>query len=294
MFAPLPKVAESRTHPVTPEKVALGKKLFFEKLLSKQGDLSCNSCHDLAKYGMDGTAVSSGHLGRQGLRNAPTVYNAALHLAQFWDGRAKDVEDQALGPFLEPGEMAMRGQEQAITLLRESKEYPLLFQQAFPEDKDPVSFVNIGLAIGAFERTLLTPSRFDQFLSGNESALTEGEKNGLAAFVTVGCTNCHRGVAVGGGMFQKVGVVKPYLNQDVGRYAVTKKEADFQVFKVPSLRNVEKTAPYFHDGSIASLSEAVTLMGRHQLGLELTAEQVESVVTFLKSLTGELPNFTDK
>ncbi len=289
MFAPLPTVEQDSSHQLTPSKIALGKKLFLENALSKHQNVSCNSCHDLTRYGVDGTAVSLGHLGRRSRRNSPTVFNASLQTAQFWDGRARDVEEQALAPIIEPLEMAMLSETEVIDRLRSINEYGELFRNAFPGEEDPITYRNIGRAIGAFERTLLTPSRFDEFLKGKEDALTDQEKEGLSQFINSGCSSCHRGVGVGGNMFQKLGAVKPYVTEDLGRYEVTKNETDKQVFKVPSLRNVEKTAPYFHDGSVPTLNEAVTLMGRHQLGREFSPEQVESIVTFLKSLTGEIP-----
>ncbi|MCI5066229.1 cytochrome-c peroxidase [bacterium] len=287
-FSPLTQVSP----PTTPEgkaKVSLGEKLYFDPILSQAKDISCNSCHMLSKWGVDNEPTSPGHLGQRGERNSPSVYNAALHLSQFWDGRAKDVEEQALGPVMNPAEMAMPSEEVVLERLNADKEYPVLFRKAFPKEKNPVSFQNMGQAIGAFERTLLTPSRFDQYLAGKEEALSSEEKKGLQNFVENGCTACHMGVGVGGAMYQKLGLVKPYPTKDLGRYEVTKQEADRYVFKVPSLRNVAKTGPYFHDGSVETLEESVKLMGRHQLGRELSEEQVGSIVAFLGTLTGELP-----
>lgn len=287
LFKPLPETAATTERPVTPERVALGKKLFNDPILSKSKKISCNSCHTLSRFGVDNEPTSPGHEGHRGGRNSPTVYNAALHIAQFWDGRAADVEAQALGPVLNPGEMAMPDEATVVKRLKADSSYPALFKKAFPEEKDPVSFQNMGIAIGAFERTLLTPSRFDVYLKGDDSALTAEEKAGLKTFTTTGCAACHSGVGVGGGMYQKLGMVVPYETKDEGRFAITKNEADRFVFKVPSLRNVEKTAPYFHDGSVATLSDAIRLMGKHQLGRDLSPEDIASITTFLRSLTGE-------
>jgi len=289
LFKPLPKDAGTTQYPVSPERIALGEKLFNDRLLSKSKKISCNSCHTLSNFGVDNEPTSLGHEEHRGGRNSPSVYNAALHIAQFWDGRAADVEAQALGPILNPGEMAMPDEATVVKRLRADKDYPALFKKAFPSEKEPITFANVGLAIGAFERTLMTPSRFDSYLAGDDAALSAEEKAGLKTFVTTGCGACHNGVAVGGGMYQKVGLVVPYQTTDLGRFSITKNEADRFVFKVPSLRNSEKTAPYFHDGSVATLEEAVKLMGKHQLGRDLTKEDTASIVTFLRSLTGNSP-----
>ena len=288
-FKALPKEATNPENKITPEKVALGKKLYMETALSKANDISCNSCHGLDSFGVDNKPVSPGHKGQTGDRNSPTVYNAALHIAQFWDGRAKDVEEQALGPILNPIEMAMDSEEEVIKRLSASKEYPALFKKAFPEDKEPLTYKNLGKAIGAFERTLLTPSPFDAYIEGDDKALSKEQKEGLKTFVSVGCTTCHNGVAVGGGMYQKLGLVVPYDTDDLGRYNVTKNEFEKYFFKVPSLRNIEKTGPYFHDGSVKTIDEAISLMAKHQLGKDLAKEDVAKIITFLTSLTGEIP-----
>ncbi|MCO6429363.1 MAG: cytochrome-c peroxidase [Deltaproteobacteria bacterium] len=289
LFPPLPKSADSPHNPGTPEKIALGKRLYSETKLSKAEGLSCNSCHDLKNYGVDNEATSLGHNNQRGTRNSPTVYNAALHIAQFWDGRAKDVEEQALGPMMNPVEMAMATEVEVIQRLSKDPSYIEAFKKAFPGEKEPLNFQNVGKAIGAFERTLLTPSRFDAYLKGDEKALSAEEIRGLKTFHETGCTMCHAGATVGGQMFQKLGLVKPYETKDLGRYEVTKNEAEKYFFKVPSLRNIEKTAPYFHDGNVKTLDEAVRLMAEHQLGRTLTDGQVNDIVTFLKALTGELP-----
>lgn len=288
-FAPLPVDAPSATNPVTPEKITLGKKLYNDTLFSVAKDTSCNSCHNLEGYGVDGEPTSKGHKGQRGTRNSPTVYNAALHVSQFWDGRAADVEAQALGPVMNPVEMAMPSEGEILNRLKTDKTYPELFKKAFPGEADPITFLNFGKAIGAFERTLITPSKFDEFLKGNDKALSDAEIKGLTTFRDVGCVACHSGATVGGQMYQKLGLVKPYPTEDLGRFEVTKSEVDKYVFKVPSLRNIAKTGPYFHDGKVKTLEEAVTLMGTHQLGRDLRPEQVSEIVTFLNSLTGKIP-----
>jgi cytochrome c peroxidase len=234
--------------------------------------------------------TSPGHKKQLGGRNSPTVYNAGGHIAQFWDGRAADLETQAKGPVLNPGEMAMPEAPAVEKVLESMPEYVAMFKKAFPNEAKPVTFNNMALAIGAFERGLVTPGRFDAFLKGDASALTEPEKQGLKTFVESGCTACHAGAGVGGHLYQKLGLVVPWPNQkDLGRFEVTKNEADKMFFRVPSLRNVAKTGPYFHDGKVATLEEAVSLMGKHQLGKTLEAGQVKQIVTFLNALTGELP-----
>lgn len=289
-FAPIPALAESAENPVTPEKVELGRMLYFEPRLSKNQDVSCQTCHELGKYGVDNQPTSTGHRSQKGSRNAPTVYNAALHFRQFWDGRSPNVEDQAKGPMMNPVEMAMPNEARIVQTLKSMPEYVQLFTVAFPGQEDPVTLDNAAKAIGAFERKLLTPSRWDEFLQGKREALTNDEIAGLRTFVETGCQSCHFGPGMGGGMFQKLGLVMPWRDaRDLGRFELSKQDSDRQVFKVPSLRNIDKTGPYYHDGSIATLDEAVQLMGRHQLGRELTPAQVSSIVTFLKATTGPLP-----
>lgn len=288
-FAPLPDSAPSAENPSSPAKVALGKSLFFDTRLSKAQDLSCNSCHNLSTYGVDNEPTSPGHLGQRGKRNSPTVLNSALHVAQFWDGRAATVEQQALGPILNPVEMAMQSEAAVIDRLKVDPKTVAAFKSAFPGEEHPVTYPNVGKAIGAFERTLLTPSRFDNFLKGNESALSEQEKNGAKLFVQTGCIACHNGATVGGQMYQKLGLVKEYPTQDLGRFEQTKNEADKKMFKVPSLRNVEKNAPYLHDGSVKSLEQAVNIMAEYQLGKQLKPAEVADIVSFLGSLTAIQP-----
>ncbi len=295
LFKPLPKVAENPENPLNEYKVKLGKMLYYDPRLSKSGFISCNSCHNIATYGVDNLPTSIGHKWSIGPRNAPTVLNAALHVAQFWDGRAKDVEEQAQGPILNPKEMAIPHKDFAVKRIASIPEYVELFKKAFPGEKNPVNYVNIAKAIAAFERTLMTPSRFDKFLKGDLNALTKKEKKGLRMFIGVGCATCHNGVTVGGQAFQKFGIYEPFWkytgskNPDKGRYNVTRKESDMYVFKVPSLRNVARTYPYFHDGSVWDLREAVRIMAKVQLNKELTDEQIDYIVAFLNSLTGEIP-----
>jgi cytochrome c peroxidase len=290
IFKALPPVMDSAANPITEEKVALGRMLYYDARLSKGQDVSCNSCHELSKYGVDNQPVSDGHKGQKGTRNSPTVYNAAGHFVQFWDGSAPTVEEQAKGPILNPVEMAMPGQKNALAVLDSMPEYIEAFQKAFPGEKHPVTFDNLAKAIGAFERKLVTVSRWDKFLGGDQAALSDEEKTGLNKFLDAGCQNCHNGIYMGGSMFQKLGLARPWDNaNDPGRFAVTKQEADRMVFKVPGLRNVEKTAPYFHDGSIPTLDEAVRQMADHQLARTLSKEETGSIIAFLKALTGELP-----
>ena len=289
-FKPLPPVFESPANPITDEKVALGRMLYFDKRLSKNQDLSCNSCHLLDKYGVDSQVTSLGHKKQRGERNSPTVYNAAGHFAQFWDGRAATVEEQAKGPILNSVEMSMPDATYVESTLRSIPGYVEAFKKAFPGDAQPVNYDNMAKAIGAFERKLVTPSRFDAFLKGDTKTLTPAEKEGMVTFVKTGCTACHMGVNVGGSMYQKLGLITPYPGlRDPGRYNATKNEADRFFFRVPTLRNVEKTAPYLHDGSVKTLDEAIVLMGKYQLGKDLKTTEVKAIATFLKSLTGELP-----
>ncbi|MBL0157918.1 MAG: c-type cytochrome [Bryobacterales bacterium] len=289
-FKPLPSSMESAANPSSLAKIDLGRMLYYDHRLSKSQKFSCNSCHMLDKYGVDNEATSEGHKGQRGDRNSPTVYNAAGHMAQFWDGRAKDVEAQAKGPILNPVEMAMPDEKSVIVVLKSMPEYVALFAKAFPGTKDAVTYDNMANAIGAFERGLITPSRWDKFLAGDQKALTDVEKAGFLKFTEAGCAACHSGVLLGGSMYQKLGVVKPYPDtKDVGRAKVTKSEAEKFYFKVPSLRNVEKTGPYLHNGQTKTLAEAISAMGDYQLGMKLTAAEVGSIGAWLKSLTGEVP-----
>ncbi len=295
LFAALPASAENPENPITEAKVALGKALYYDTRLSKDGHISCNSCHNLATFGVDNLPTSPGDDGTLGGRNSPTVLNAALHFVQFWDGRAKDVEEQAGGPVLNPVEMAMPNEATMIKRLKGVDAYKTMFAAAFPGEKDPISYANMEKAIGAFERTLLTPTRWDAYLEGDKNQLTADEKAGLQTFIEQGCITCHTGANLGGHMYQKFGLMNPYWEHtgskkiDEGRFEVTKVESDKYIFKVPGLRNIAKTQPYFHDGSVADLNNAVKIMGKTQLNKELTDDQVKSIVTFLNVLTGTVP-----
>jgi cytochrome c peroxidase len=290
MFASLPRVMAAPGISMTPAEITLGRKLFHEPVLSNGHDVSCNSCHALNGYGADGRRVSFGDLGHAGDRNAPSVYNAAGQIAQFWDGRAPTVEDQAKGPILNGREMAMPDSTAVLAHLRSSPEYVRDFAAAFPGEAQPINYDNVGRAIGAFERGLVTPSRWDRYLQGDSAAITPAERRGFTTFVRVGCVSCHSGPYVGGQSFRKLGQVTPWpAVRDSGRITVTKQPSDLYVFKVAALRNVERTGPYFHDGSVASLDSAILLMGRHQLGRELTTAQIASIREWLGTLTGELP-----
>lgn len=291
MFAPLPAVAASDVNPVTPAKVELGWRLYYERQLSADGSQSCNSCHLLDAYGAEPRPVSTGVTGEQGGRNAPSVYNAAGHIAQFWDGRAPDVETQAKGPILNPIEMAMPSPQAVMDRLASLPGYRGAFTEAFPDERDPFTYDNVGRAIGAFERQLLTPARWDTFLEGDDDALSPAEKRGLKEFLDLGCHSCHNGAYMGGRMFQKLGVVERWPDDtDPGRFQVTAHPADSMVFKVPSLRNVAQTPPYFNDGDVNTLDAGVRLMAKHQLGRELTERQIASVIMFLGALTGDIPS----
>lgn len=289
-FEALPNIDISKMDPIARARIQLGKKLYLDPRLSVNDQISCNTCHKLDQFGVDNEATSPGHEGKRGDRNSPSSYNAFLHIAQFWDGRAKDVEEQALGPILNPVEMGMPNQKAVVNKLKKVDSYLVDFKSAFPSEKSPLKFRNIGIAIGAFERTLVTPSSFDAYLRGDIRALSSSERRGLKKFTEVGCVSCHNGAGVGGGMYQKLGAVEEYPhNEDVGLFAVTKIEDDRFFFKVPSLRNVAKTGPWFHDGSITDLNEAIRIMGQYQLGVQLSEEDVSDIRAFLESLTGEVP-----
>ncbi len=271
--------------------VELGKKLYFDPRLSKSGFISCNSCHNLSMGGTDNIPTSIGDKWQQGPINAPTVLNSSLNVAQFWDGRAADLKSQAGGPIANPGEMAF-SHTLAINVLESIPGYVREFKQVFGKDK--ISIEEVTLAIAEFEKTLVTPnSRFDQWLLGKKDALTADELAGYKLFKESGCVACHNGEAVGGNSFQKMGVVEPYKTSATagGRADVTGKDADRFNFKVPTLRNVEMTYPYFHDGAANTLTEAVDIMGRLQLGKKFTKDENAKVVAFLKTLTGDQPNF---
>jgi len=294
----LPALAKEPIEPIAPvqeihlAKVELGKKLYFDPRLSKSGFISCNSCHNLSLGGTDNLKTSIGHNWQQGPVNAPTVLNSSMNIAQFWDGRAADLKEQAGGPIANPGEMAS-SHTLAIDVLASIPQYLVEFRQAFGEDG--IDIDRVTEAIAEFEKTLVTPnSRFDRWLLGEEDALTEKERAGYELFKNSGCAGCHNGPAAGGRSFQKMGVVAPYPTRSPveGLSAVTGKDADRFKFKVPTLRNVELTYPYFHDGEAETLTEAVDIMGRLQLGRKFSDAENGKIVAFLRTLTGDQPSFT--
>ena len=272
----------------TPELVDLGKKLYFETQLSVNNKMSCNTCHVVDKNGagVDHLPTSPGAKeGTLGTRNSPTVLNAGFQFAQFWDGREPDLPSQAKGPILNPVEMGMPSAKAVEKKISAISEYDALFKKAYPNDSK-ITFDKIVNAIAAFERTLITHDRFDDFLNGNVNALSNDELEGLDLFIKKACTTCHTGPLLGGNMYQKMGLMKPYKNtKDLGRYEVTKNESDKFVFKVPTLRNIALTGPYFHDGGVASLKDAVILMGDIQLGNKVSDAEADKIVKFLNALS---------
>lgn len=297
IFAPLPDVAAHQAERgFTDEQVKLGQQLFFDPRLSLSGSISCNSCHGLATHGVDGKPTSPGHEGQLGARNSPTVLNAALLGSQFWDGREPDVEAQAKGPMINPVEMAMPNHDAVEERLAKIPGYVEQFEKLYADKGGKGTIDNIVHAIGAFERTLLTPSRWDEYLKGDVNALNEQERRGVKAFIDNGCIACHTGVNLGGDSFQKFGLVKgpywdyiPSENHDEGLFEVTGKEEDKYFFRVSPLRNIAKTAPYFHNGSVEDLGKAVQIMAETQSGITLAQNDVDDIVAFLNALTGEVP-----
>lgn len=272
-----------------PAKVELGKKLFFEPRLSRSGFISCNSCHNLSMGGTDNIRTSIGDRWQEGPINSPTVLNSSLNLAQFWDGRAASLQEQAGGPIANPMEMAFT-HELALGFLSSIPEYRAEFKQVFGTAE--IGIDQVTLAIAAFEETLVTPdSRFDQWLKGDDKAINDQELAGYMLFKTSGCVACHNGPNLGGTSFQKMGLIEPYVTQNPaeGRVAVTGADADRFNFKVPTLRNVELSYPYFHDGAVDTLAQAVDVMGRLQLGRKFTDQENSQIVAFLKTLTGKQP-----
>jgi cytochrome c peroxidase len=283
-----------KNNELTPGKVELGRKLFFEPRLSRSQIISCNSCHNLGTGGVDSGPTSIGHGWQKGPRRAPTVLNAVFNIAQFWDGRAEDLKAQAKGPV--QASVEMNNTPDAVEkTLRSIPAYVAEFQKAFPNQPEPTSFDNMARAIEAFEATLITPNaRFDKFLKGDETALNDAEKKGLRLFMDKGCASCHGGVNIGGGGYFPFGVAeKPGVEilpvADKGRSAFTKSAADDFVFRAAPLRNVALRAPYFHTGSVWTLEDAVNLMAKDQLGQTLTADETTAIVAFLGSLNGDQP-----
>lgn len=293
-FVPLPSTLMApKDNTITPEKIDLGKALFFDPRMSASGVFSCNSCHNLATGGDDNMPVSIGHGWQTGPRNSPTVLNSVFNVAQFWDGRAEDLKAQAKGPVQAGVEMA-NTPENVVATLNSMPQYIDWFKGAFPDVADPVTFDNFAKAIEAYEVTLTTPAPFDAFLNGNIDALNADEKEGLQLFMDNGCVACHNGVNVGGHDYYPFGLIeKPGADilpeGDVGRYAVTETADDEYVFRASPLRNIELTAPYFHSGVVWGLKEAVQVMSISQLGAEMNDQEIDKIVAFLGSLTGEMP-----
>lgn len=301
IFKPLPAGAGTAERPLTPEKVELGRLLFFENRVSTDGHVSCAACHLPSYYGTDAMPQAMGNQGKVLPRNTPTVFNTALQFVQHYGGNRVDVEEQAVKALSSKLAYGNADLAEAEKRLRAITAYRPMFERAFPGDADPVTVGNWGLAIGAYERTLLTPAPFDRYLGGDQAALSAKAKQGLDKFMSFGCSGCHNGVTVGGQMYQKFGITQDYWNltgskeielfkgRDKGRFHDTKQEADAFIFKVQQLRNVAVTPPYFHDGSVATLPEAVRVMAKLQLGRELPDADVTDIVAFLEALTGEVP-----
>lgn len=294
-FSSIPESATNPQNPYTAAKVELGYHLYYDNRLSLNNTISCNSCHNLATYGVDGEPTSEGDDGGRGDRNSPTVLNAAFHTMQFWDGRATDIEQQAGMPILNPVEMAIPSEGFLMERLKGIELYQKLFKSAFPNDENPFTYTNLRLAIASFERELITPSRFDHYMNGDSKALSVQEKKGLSSFINLNCISCHNGSMLGGNMLQKFGVYASYMDytnskkEDLGLMTQTNAPTDKYMFKVPSLRNVAKTGPYFHDGSVTKLEDAVKIMGKVQLNADLSTDEISNITAFLNSLTGEIP-----
>lgn len=297
IFKALPSTTPAvANNPITPDKILLGKALFFDPRISASGVFSCNSCHNLATGGDDNLETSIGHGWQKGPRNSPTALNAVFNVAQFWDGRAEDLKAQAKGPVQAGVEMA-NTPVQVVATLKSMPQYVEWFTAAFPGEEDPVTFDNFAKAIEAFEATLVTPAPFDAFLNGDDAALTAEQKKGLALFIDKGCSTCHAGTNVGGEGYFPFGLIeKPGADvlpeKDKGRFAVTNTADDSYVFRAAPLRNVALTAPYFHSGKVWDLKQAVGVMGTAQLGEELKEDEVDLIVAFLGSLTGKMPEVT--
>ncbi|WP_338060765.1 cytochrome-c peroxidase [Bradyrhizobium valentinum] len=293
IFKPIPSIMPAvKDHPVTHEKVELGKMLYFDPRLSASEIISCNSCHNLGTGGVDAGPTSVGHGWQQGPRRAPTVYNAVFNVAQFWDGRAADLKAQAKGPVQARVEMNATP-DHVLNTLNSMSDYGVMFKKAFPNEASPVTFDNFAKAIEAFEATLITPAApFDQYLEGDTTALNDQQKAGLKLFMQTGCSSCHNGINIGGyfpfGVIERPGATLLPAS-DKGRYAVTKAASDEYVFRAAPLRNVALRAPYFHSGQDWSLKQAVGVMGEIQLGIELSDKEKNDIVAFLNSLTGQLP-----
>jgi len=295
VFKPLPdKITELKGKKITSEKIELGKVLYFDPRLSKSALISCNTCHNIGMGGDDFQETSTGHAWQKGPRNAPTVFNSVFNMAQFWDGRAGDLAEQAKGPIQAAVEMNNTPAD-VMKNIKSMPEYITLFKRAFPKDKSPATFDNLAVAIESFEATLITPgSRFDKFLKGDEKALSKDEQKGLQIFMDNGCDSCHNDVNLGGNGYYPFGLIEQpsedILKGDKGRFEITKIEGDEFSFKVPTLRDIELTPPYFHSGKVWQLKNAVSLMATSQLGVALSSEDVDYIVKFLKTTTGKLPD----
>jgi cytochrome c peroxidase len=295
IFRPLPKDMGTADFPVTKERVRLGQLLFFDPRMTLDGNVSCATCHQPGLYGTDGLPTSIGVRQRPHPRNAPTILNAATQVVIHWRGDRQSLEDQVEQALTSPISSGQPDERAVIERLRRILGYAALFKAAFPTDADPLTVKNIAKAIGSYERTLVTPSPFDAYLTGDVNALSAAARAGLETFIRSGCATCHNSAGVGGRMYRKFGVVEDYWIAtgsqaiDKGRADVTQNAADLYVFRVASLRNVAMTAPYFHDGSVATLPEAVRVMARVQLGAKLKDNEVDDIIAFLNSLTGDLP-----
>ena len=295
VFQPLPKTMATEEFPTPEDRVQLGRMLFFDPRMTVDGNMSCSTCHQPAFYGTDALPTSIGIRGRPHPRHAPTILNAAVQFVIYWRGDRVNLEDQAFQAQTSPITGGQSDHQAVVDRVNQLPGYPPLFEKAFPGEARPVTPENIAKAIGAFERTLVTPSPFDTYLAGNVNALSPAARAGLAKFIGTGCVACHDGVGVGGGKYAKFGVVEDYWTAtgsrqiDKGRVEVTSDPGDLHVFRVASLRNVAMNGPYFHDGSVANLPDAVKIMARVQLGKELGAADTSDIVAFLASLTGELP-----
>jgi cytochrome c peroxidase len=298
MFEPVPATPPAlKGIESTPARVELGKMLYFDPRLSESHAISCNSCHNVGMGGVDVEKFSIGHRWQRGGRNAPTVLNAVFNTAQFWDGRAEDLRAQAGGPIVNPIEMGTTEQH-TVEQLKGIPGYAEPFRKAFPEQQDPITFTNVRDAIALFEATLITPNApFDRWLAGDDRAMTAEQIEGFRLFMDKGCASCHNGMNLGGGMYAPFGVVqKPGAEilppQDKGRLMVTKTVSDEYVFKVPTLRNIALTPPYFHSGESWDLRQAVAVMGTSQLGAELSDQEIDRITAFLHALTGDQPKVT--
>ena len=297
IFKPLPSTTPAvANNPITPDKIALGKALFFDPRISASGVFSCNSCHNLGTGGDDNLETSIGHGWQKGPRNSPTVFNAVFNSAQFWDGRADDLAAQAKGPVQAGVEMA-NTPDQVVATLKSMPDYVTWFKASFPGEEDPVTFDNFAKAIEAFEATLITPAPFDAFLNGDDNAMTADQQKGLALFIDKGCSSCHAGINLGGEGYFPFGLIeKPGADvlpeNDKGRFAVTATADDSYVFRAAPLRNVAVTAPYFHSGKVWDLKQAVGIMGVSQLGEDINDTETDLIVAFLGTLTGKVPEVT--